>query len=594
MRRTGLVTATIQIVFLFSAALSAAAETVEYDLTVARQEITIGGKTSRGMTINGGIGDDNFIVFHNLDTLDLFGDAGNDTFLVQAFALAGSQEDHRALTDVSGGGGADLIQYAVNAPVNIDGGDGFDTVRIVGTEFADDFVITDTGVYGAGLNVTYVNIEKLTVDGAEGDDRYFVLSTDPNVVTEIDGGLGNDTFFTGGSPSNAPIYVTSNDPRGYSGITLNSIENTGTNYDGVPIDGISANVADNNEAFIVVNESGGFSSVTEDIPTPTGVSAEGWAYDTYTVTLTKAFVAGEVVNVHVLPQDPSPEELALGAKNLEFWNGSSWVHDTTLTFTSAGTQTVKFRAAHDSAAEGKQFAIINHKVDDLVTGTTPGQYDGIAMRSVKVQINDDDQAGVIVTRTERPLQVIEGNSNFDQTYAVVLTRAPTGSNTVDVTLSSYYGDVTFSGSTLSDGDKLTFNATDYNQAQFVTVTPVDDSKQARMMWGTTRNLVRNMVRGVSQGYSKTLEITGVGYRAAFQGKMLQLQLGYSHDVNFPIPEGITIKCEKPTSITISGADRQRVGQVAAEIRAYRAPEPYKGKGIKYSTETILRKEGKKK
>ena len=128
----------------------------------------------------------------------------------------------------------------------------------------------------------------------------------------------------------------------------------------------------------------------------------------------------------------------------------------------------------------------------------------------------------------------------------------------------------------------------------VIFAPVNDSKQARMMWGTTRNLVRNMVTGVSQGFRKNLEISGVGYRAAVQGKSLQLQLGYSHDVNFPIPEDVTIKCDKPTSITITGRDKQRVGQVAAEIRAYREPEPYKGKGIKYDTETILRKEGKKK
>ena len=111
---------------------------------------------SKPMTINGGIGDDNFIVFHNLDTLDLNGDAGNDTFLVQAFALVGSQEDHRELTDLSGGAGADLIQYAVNAPVNIDGGDGFDTVVVIGTEFNDDFVVTSNGVFGAGLNVNFV------------------------------------------------------------------------------------------------------------------------------------------------------------------------------------------------------------------------------------------------------------------------------------------------------------------------------------------------------------------------------------------------------------------------------------------------------
>jgi large subunit ribosomal protein L6 len=128
----------------------------------------------------------------------------------------------------------------------------------------------------------------------------------------------------------------------------------------------------------------------------------------------------------------------------------------------------------------------------------------------------------------------------------------------------------------------------------VWVKPLVENQQSRVMWGTTRANLRNMVEGVSKGYSKSLEINGVGYRASVQGKNLQLQMGYSHDVSYPIPEGITIRCEKPTAIQISGYDRQRVGQVAAEIRAVRPPEPYKGKGIKYDSEHILRKEGKKK
>jgi large subunit ribosomal protein L6 len=128
----------------------------------------------------------------------------------------------------------------------------------------------------------------------------------------------------------------------------------------------------------------------------------------------------------------------------------------------------------------------------------------------------------------------------------------------------------------------------------VTIAPRDESKRARAMWGTTRALVNNMITGVSTGFTRTLEINGVGYRAAVQGANLNLQLGYSHDISYPIPRDIKIACERPTLIAISGADRQRVGQVAAEIRAYRPPEPYKGKGIKYSDETIRRKEGKKK
>lgn len=128
----------------------------------------------------------------------------------------------------------------------------------------------------------------------------------------------------------------------------------------------------------------------------------------------------------------------------------------------------------------------------------------------------------------------------------------------------------------------------------ILVRPKDESQQARMLWGTWKNRIRNMVQGVSEGFTIRLEINGVGYRAATEGNNLKLQLGYSHDVIYPIPQGIKIVCEKPTAIAVSGADRQRVGQVAAEIRAYRKPEPYKGKGIKYEDEYIVRKEGKKK
>ena len=128
----------------------------------------------------------------------------------------------------------------------------------------------------------------------------------------------------------------------------------------------------------------------------------------------------------------------------------------------------------------------------------------------------------------------------------------------------------------------------------VTIDPRNDSKRARSMWGTYRTLVSNLFTGVTKGFEEKLEITGVGYRAAVQGKNLNLQLGFSHDVTFPIPEGIAIATPKPTEINISGIDKQTVGQVAAEIRGYRPPEPYKGKGVKYAGEYIFRKEGKKK
>ena len=128
----------------------------------------------------------------------------------------------------------------------------------------------------------------------------------------------------------------------------------------------------------------------------------------------------------------------------------------------------------------------------------------------------------------------------------------------------------------------------------VTVKMREDTRRSRVLWGTSRALIRNLVQGAHEGYTVNLEIEGVGYRAAADAKALKLQLGFSHEVLYPIPTGIAIKTPKPTEIEISGADRQRVGQVAAEIRGMKPPEPYKGKGIKYAGEHILRKEGKKK
>lgn len=128
----------------------------------------------------------------------------------------------------------------------------------------------------------------------------------------------------------------------------------------------------------------------------------------------------------------------------------------------------------------------------------------------------------------------------------------------------------------------------------IVVKPANDTKRARAYWGMQRTFVANLVDGVSEGYTKVLEITGVGYRAQIQGKMLKLQLGFSHDVDYAVPEGIDIKTPDQTTVEISGIDKQKVGQVAAEIRKWRKPEPYKGKGIKYRGEYVFRKEGKKK
>ena len=144
--------------------------------------------------------------------------------------------------------------------------------------------------------------------------------------------------------------------------------------------------------------------------------------------------------------------------------------------------------------------------------------------------------------------------------------------------------------TLQLADEVSYEISDGG----ISVQPVNDTKRARSFWGMQRTLVQNLITGVTEGYSKQLQITGVGYRANVQGKNLKLQLGYSHDVDYAIPEGITIATPDQTTVNISGIDKQKVGQVAAEIRRWRKPEPYKGKGIKYAGEFIFRKEGKKK
>jgi large subunit ribosomal protein L6 len=144
--------------------------------------------------------------------------------------------------------------------------------------------------------------------------------------------------------------------------------------------------------------------------------------------------------------------------------------------------------------------------------------------------------------------------------------------------------------TLQMRDEIKYDISDDG----ISVQPANDTKQARAFWGMQRTLVQNLVTGVSEGFTKVLEITGVGYRAAAQGKTLKLQLGYSHDVNVAVPEGLEVKTPDNTTVEISGIDRQKVGQLAAEIRRWRKPEPYKGKGIKYRGEYVFRKEGKKK
>ncbi|MCX2973495.1 LEPR-XLL domain-containing protein [Halieaceae bacterium IMCC8485] len=236
-------------------------------------------------TINGGDDNDSFVVFHNKAVLSLNGDDGNDEFTVRAFALSGSQETFQERTDISGGTDADLVQYAVNAPVDIDGGDGEDTVRVIGTEFGDDFIVAKDGVFGVGVNVTYTNVEGLTIDGGAGNDRFFIQGTNAGTTTTVVGGLGSDSFNVAGDPP--PII--SNDLLGHSGTISHTIETAGETYEEVRVRDVVANVADSNEPGIVI---------TPADELPRVIQSDGiTSIATYQVVLTQAPKTDEEVIV---------------------------------------------------------------------------------------------------------------------------------------------------------------------------------------------------------------------------------------------------------------------------------------------------------
>ena len=206
---------------------------------------------SQSTVLFGGTGNDNFTVYSNKAELFLFGDEDDDTFTVRAFVKVDPNDPKAPFTNINGGQGADFIAFTVNAPVRIDGGDGFDTLTVIGTEFGDDFVVNDQGVYGAGLFVTYTGLERIVVDAIEGNDRFFIESTSESVSLEIVGGLGSDTFHVGGS-NGSSVTVVSNNLEGHSGLVIQTTTTDDAAYKNVFVKDVSVDVRDNDEAEVVV------------------------------------------------------------------------------------------------------------------------------------------------------------------------------------------------------------------------------------------------------------------------------------------------------------------------------------------------------
>lgn len=417
-----------QIGQLFRTARNVNAENGGIDTGIDADDFFLSIETTRGwlsngisfpMTVNGGIGDDTFVVYHNLAALQLNGESGDDLFEVRAFALIGSSEPQRERTDLTGGAGADTVRYAVNAPLNINGGDGYDTLVVIGTEFGDDFVITDEGVFGAGLNVSFVNIESLRVDGGEGDDRFFLQSTKSTVFTELFGGLGSDTF----SASGPTPPVVSNDLRGHSGIITHDMTSSDARYDGQKVFGVSANVADNDQAFAVITQTQGSTIIDEG-------DALG---DVYSVVLTRAPTRDVQVIVGAPLPSPDGRDQSKYAFRVESTaSGASVKADgsaVTLTFTAANW------------AVAQNVSVIADGIRQETPGSlfTRGDLDGQSNLPVSFNYDDDayeDQTNGVVTHLFKSGVdvVVDANATIEATATsmVVLKTALQGQTPDDL------------------------------------------------------------------------------------------------------------------------------------------------------------------
>ena len=465
---------------------------------------------SVALVAQGGAGDDTFTVYSNQAELRLEGDDGNDLFVVRAFALAlvGTDgeilldEDGVAVPDIGGtstaeettvrpGGGDDEVRYNVNAPVSIDGGSGFDKVVVLGTEFPDDIVISVDGIFGAGVNVRYDNVEVVEVDGLEGDDEFFVISTPFGVATRVIGGLGSDTINVGGD---VVEDIQVKELEGVSGLVNHGVTSTADEgYDGLLAAGLDLNVANPAVGVIVIDELGGV------------VVREGGpgAIDGYRVSLFEqpdATVYVTVSAARASSSEPGAETILLATGSTMPTSRDAFVHNVwvngsevevvdralVLVFTPGTWSTPQYVwvfAEDDTASEGERTVAVGHSVisdDDT--------FDGSAVRNVEVRVLDDDRPGVVVTElgaggtADTITRVLEGPAPYgsDDSLTVELTTRPSAKVVVEVTLSDGQATLTSANSRFTPtptGGMIEFLPDDWDDAVLLTVTATPDSRR---------------------------------------------------------------------------------------------------------------------
>ncbi|MEZ0277251.1 MAG: beta strand repeat-containing protein, partial [Roseimicrobium sp.] len=417
--------------------------------------------------------DDIFNVFSNKATLKLYGEDGNDYFVVRAFLLKGTNHIASGDTEVNGGEGDDLVEYNMNAPVGIDGGAGTNTLVVIGTEAADVFVITRDGVLGAGLNVSFKSVQKVQVDGMEGDDHFYVLSTHPDLVTTLVGGSGSDTFYIAADVT-TPVIAASTEGR--SSVINHNLFSDDPDFDGVFASGIPASVANGETGVVVVTPSNGGSMVGEP---GSGVSPT----DSYTLHMA-AFAPAQatVVYLTVAAALASSKFLPNGGSVLVSTDGVNFYSELVLVFDStktggdpnawARTQTIYIKAVDDTVIEGEQTISITHS-----SSSSNAAFDRKDITPLDVRLIDNDKAGLIVTKPSDTFEIVEGGSGV--VYKISLTSKPNTGETVTVVMGNADHKLTFAAALLAQagrisGNSITFTEANWDQPFEVRVTALND------------------------------------------------------------------------------------------------------------------------
>ncbi|HCE72074.1 MAG TPA: type I secretion protein, partial [Ruegeria sp.] len=481
-------------------------------IRTTRGYITAG--PSQSLVAKGGDGGDTFTVYSNKAEIRLEGDAGNDIFVVRAFALA--DENFDPILDqysvegrniINTGTGEDQVTYNLNAPVSIDGGAGYDKVIVLGTEFGDAFVIREDGVFGGGLNVNFENIEVLEVDGLEGDDDFFVLSTPIGVAVRIVGNLGSDVI---NIASDVTEQISSAGLEGQSSVINHDVLSDGR-YEGLSIEGVEMTVAGDGSGPVSIRE-------LDENGDEDGYSVvrEGDFGDRYEISLNEAIAVGTRVYITVSAARSSDDEDAwdpteaprilldrnndglpdegdsvlIGASEGDYFdtvsvNGTDEqvpTRDVVLVFDSTNwsdAQTVWIAASDDSLEEGERKIVISHSVQAINENGADQDavdlYDGLAVRNVEVTILDNDQADVILTHDGTDTRVLEGPDGFTDRVGISLSRAPDPGETVTISLAELFAPGT-DAQLAFDTPTITFDSSDWDSVKYVTLTAIDDSK----------------------------------------------------------------------------------------------------------------------